>query len=77
MWGEPQVHKGFLRAFTSVTDSTNATYNIASIWEKMTGVAPTSVTSCAPLTGTGTAMQQCAFPDSEAPHLYCCLVVFL
>lgn len=40
------MHKGFLRAFTSVTDSTNATYNIASIWEKMTGVAPASVTSC-------------------------------
>ena len=52
-----QVHKGFLRAFTSVTDSTNATYNIASIWEKMTGVAPASVTSCAPLAQTCTALE--------------------
>ena len=49
VWGALQVHKGFLRAFTSVTDSTNATYNIAAIWEKMTGVAPASVTSCAHL----------------------------
>lgn len=55
--GALQVHKGFLRAFTSVTDSTNATYNIASIWEKMTGVAPTSVTSCAPLARTCTASE--------------------
>ena len=66
MWMVPQVHKGFLRAFTSVTDSTNATYNIASIWEKLTGVAPTSVTSCAPPTLTRTAPQQ-----SLSCHLEC------
>lgn len=42
-----QVHKGFLRAFGSVTDANNATYNIAAIWQKMTGVAPSAVTTCA------------------------------
>jgi len=42
-----QVHKGFTRAFGSVTNANNATYNIAEIWRKMTGVAPTAVTTCA------------------------------
>ncbi len=42
-----QVHKGFLRAFGSVTNANNATYNIAEIWRKMTGVAPAAVTTCA------------------------------
>ena len=66
--GALQVHKGFLRAFTSVTDSTNATYNIASIWEKMTGVAPAAVTSCAPLTRTCSAAELFL-----TPLLGCCM----
>ena len=45
--GSLQVHKGFLRAFDSVTDTNNATYNIAAVWQKLTGVPASAVTSCA------------------------------
>lgn len=45
--GSLQVHKGFLRAFDSVTDTNNATYNIAAVWQKLTGIPASAVTSCA------------------------------
>ena len=67
-----QVHKGFLRAFGSVTNANNATYNIAEIWRKMTGVAPAAVTTCASPAPTqvgyeGRRRQPCVRVALDAP----------
>lgn len=40
-----QAHKGFLRAFASVTNTSDARYDIAATWSEMTGVPAMDVTS--------------------------------
>ncbi len=41
-----QAHQGFLRAFTSVTNSTQPRNNILKAWNSMSNVPPEEVTRC-------------------------------
>jgi hypothetical protein len=41
-----QAHRGFLRAFNSITNVTDPRSNIAAAWTAMTGVPAASVTKC-------------------------------
>ena len=41
-----QAHRGFLRAFHSVTNTSDSKYDIAAAWTSRTGVAAEEVTSC-------------------------------
>lgn len=49
----PQAHRGFLRAFNSITNITDPKSNIAAAWTAMTGVPAASVTKC------GSIMRSC------------------
>ena len=51
--GVVQAHQGFLRAFNSVTNSSQPRNNILKAWNSMSNVPPEEVTRCGVYTLTG------------------------